>query len=260
MANCIFRTGLHRVRWVLYVPGFPHPWFLRGLRGFLSLLWELGFVRGKGTTLGSQDQGLQQEYTSSVPSLWARRGRMRPLMISDHSWSQSIQISFQYGWSKSVPVVYFPGASIALCFCFCLSSELLKIVTPEGRHLQTVTQRLGDTGCGQERSCCFCLAAGGTGGLFFWVSPGMWSASSSWLHTPGRVWEARSQMGGSDIIRKQSSSASPVSSGRSQDLHLPSRSVGAAKWATLLQTGRHAYVSNNSDAFTQSGVSLLLGQ
>lgn len=74
---------------------------------------------------------------------------MHPLMISDHSWSQSIEISFQCGWSKSLPVFYiFLGPQELCVSVFACHLELLKTVTPEGRHLQKVTWRLGDTGCG----------------------------------------------------------------------------------------------------------------
>lgn len=78
--------------------------FCVGFGAFFSPLGA-GLCQRERTTLGSQDQGLQQEYTSLCLPYGPGEAEC-PLMISDHSWSQSIQISFQYGWSKFVPVVY----------------------------------------------------------------------------------------------------------------------------------------------------------
>lgn len=60
----------------------------------------------------------------------------------------------------------------------------------EGRHLQTVTQRLEIQAVAEREAAVSALAAGGTGGLFFWVSPGC-ECLFGWLHTPGRVWGSK---------------------------------------------------------------------
>lgn len=88
----------------------------------LCLPWELGFVRGKRLlwNLWANSMPPIEIHPPSVPSLWARTGGMVPLMISDHLWSQSIQTS-PHLWMEQI-CTNFPGASVTLRFCFCLSS------------------------------------------------------------------------------------------------------------------------------------------
>ena len=88
-----------------------------------SLPWEVGFVRGKGLLWGPWARASSRNTPSlhAFPMCQERENvsfdDFRSFMVPEHRdqfpvWLEQICAS----------VLYFPGASVTLCFCFCLSS------------------------------------------------------------------------------------------------------------------------------------------
>lgn len=192
--------------------------FCVGFGAFFSPLGA-GLCQRERTTPGSPGQGLQQEYTSlrAFPMGQERQNAsfddFRSFMVPEHTdqfpvWLEQICASG----------LYFPGASIALCFCFCPSSGAF-----EDCHARRQTFTKSDTEIGRSRlwlreKLLFLLwLLEGQEGCFSGCCLGC-ECLFGWLHTPGRVWGSKELDGWVRRYKEASSSAPPVSSGRSQDL------------------------------------------
>lgn len=122
-----------------------------------SLPWELGFVRGKGL-LWDPWASASSRKASSL-SIFPMGQERENGSFDDFRSFMAPEYTDQFPvWLEQIcaRVLYFPGASITLCFCFCLSSGAF-----EDCHARRQTLTKSDT---EIRRCrpwlreklCFC--------------------------------------------------------------------------------------------------------
>lgn len=132
-----------------------------------------------------------------MPSRCARRGRMVPLVISDHLCSYSSQIGFRCGWSKPVPInaLSFLGSSANLHSCFCLSCGTFEHCQSQRQKFAKSKTQIRRYRLWRREQLLFLLrmlwGLRGTGGYVSWVPT--WNVSTS--PVGAHIWEGLGQQG-----------------------------------------------------------------